>query len=80
MKSKPKQTKSHWDELDELLGLTREPMGPEWFTVEQFARLKGYSIVSARRMLVKCEKIEVWNGKIAAIGRRGFKYRIKPKK
>lgn len=79
-KPKPTSTKSHWDELDEMLGLASEPMGPEWFTTEQFAEHRGSSIETARRFLKKDKRIELWRGIIAVTGRNGYKYRIKPKK
>ena len=80
MKTKPKPTESHWDEIDKRLCLTREPMGPEWLTTEQFAERMGRSVELARRLLKKDLRFESWRGTISATGSRGFKFRLKPKK
>jgi len=54
-----------WGALDSLNREMQEPEGPEWFSVEEFAKRYGLSIEGARRRLRSLEDkgiVGSWRG------------------
>lgn len=67
--------------MDALVGTTREPQGPEWFSTDDYMERYAVSRQAASRSLKRLMaegKIERWEGNISSIGRYGYKYRLKP--
>ena len=77
-----KPTSSHWEKLDKLIGYSVEPLGPEWFTTEQYAKRYDLGNAAAYRQcmdLMNDGVLECWFG-ISFAGRRKMrKWRIKKK-
>ena len=74
-KSKP--TDNPWAKLDSLIEKDREPMGPEWFTVAEYAARYGFSIPGASHKLKADKRFERWTGVCQSSRRRTNKFRLK---
>lgn len=73
-----KSADSMWAEMDKLYASNPEPMGAEWFTVEQFALRYGLSRSGAAHRLRGDNRLESWVGHGGPKKRILRKYRIKP--
>lgn len=67
-----------WAALDKLYNSNPEPMGAEWFTVQEFAGRYGKSRPGAASCLKEDKRLEKWVGIGAANKRMICKYRIRP--
>jgi hypothetical protein len=68
-----------WEKMDVIMGESREPMGPEWITVRQFAQ--RYAMREQRAMdhlkrLVAGGRAEVWRGTARQTSRTTCKFRV----
>jgi hypothetical protein len=58
----------------------QEPIGPEWFTQDDFEARYGFCCKTAWAKLkdmVKAGTLECWTGRVEALNRKGCKYRYK---
>lgn len=67
-----------WAEMDKIYNANPEPMGAEWFTIEQFAARYGMSYNGAVCRLREDKQLERWKGMAGSPARLKIKYRIKP--
>lgn len=77
-----KTTKSNpWAAMDAIVNANPEPMGEEWFTVEQFATRYQCTEASAFSRLSRLHAIgtvDRWAGIGTASRRKTTKWRVKP--
>lgn len=69
-----------WAALDAIMATDPEPMGPEWFTVNDVMQRYGLGRVAAYnrcRALVNNGKADEWSGVTKANNRITSKYRLK---
>ncbi len=72
-----KPTDNPWAKLDALMTVEPEPMGGEWFTVEQFAQRYGMSLPGAGQKLTRLHatgKLKRWKGISRETHRQKCKY------
>lgn len=66
--------------MDRLVAYSKEPMGPEWFTVTEYSNRYGVSVARAHaklRALHKQELLDKWTGIGGPNKRLLHKYRVK---
>ena len=69
-----------WAALDAIMAKEQEPIGPEWFTQDDFEARYGFCCKTAWAKLkdmVKAGTLECWTGRVEALNRKGCKYRYK---
>lgn len=67
-----------WSRIDAIMNACKEPQGPEWFTLEQFALRYGLSYGRARAEIKKLRpKLKSWKGVLGETGRTTCKFRFK---
>lgn len=74
---KTKHTECPWAKLDALMIAEPEPMGADWFTVEQFASRYGMSLPGAGQKLTRLfnsGKLNRWKGISKETHRQKCKY------
>jgi hypothetical protein len=72
MRAKKSQAINPWAAIDAMVKQDPEPMGPEWFTKDDFAARYGYSPGQAYRKckaMYKSGVLKSWSG-ISATNRR----------
>jgi hypothetical protein len=78
--SKVESTSSPWDAMDAIMRSNPEPIGPEWFTANQFGLRYGYDVDVAAMKLNRMHKkglLEKWAGISITLRRKTVKYRLK---
>ncbi len=77
---KTKTQHNPWAALDALMKTDPEPMGPEWFTIGQFAVRYDMTHAGAAVRLGKMERaknVVKWKGRVAGCSGIKCKYRLK---
>lgn len=75
---KSKNTKDPWAAIDAIVLANKEPMGEEWFTIDQYRARYGGSREGTASKLNRDLRFEKWRGFCKATQRITRKYRIKP--
>lgn len=77
---KPKHTKNDpWARLDAMFAATKEPTGPEWFTIAELRERYGWTPHQAKNKIAKLRMagdLETWKGCVAGKCGNVTKYRL----
>lgn len=68
-----------WAKLDAIMAGSREPMGPEWFTAQDYAKRYGFSTFKAHKDLARMTAngvTEMWKGCGGENKRLCLKFRV----